>query len=632
MTAEPEHKFEALLDYLKRSRGFDFVGYKRSSLMRRVEKRMEAVSQRDFIDYIDYLEVHPEEFSQLFNTILINVTAFFRDGAAWEFLAREVVPRILAGKPAGEPIRVWVAGCASGEEACSAAIMLGEALGADAFGERVKIYATDVDEEALAQARQASYTAKQLEGLPPALRQKYFEPSRGRFVFRPDFRRSVIFGRHDLIQDAPISRLDLLTCRNTLMYLNAETQGRILARLHFALSDKGFLFLGRAEMLLTHADLFQPVDLKHRVFARTVTGGTRERLLLLAQTGDMETANHLGRFVRLREVSLDVAPVAQIVVDASGALVLTNEEARQQFGLTPRDVGRPLQDLEVSYRPVELRSLIEQARTERRRVRQSGIERRLANDTVQCFELEVRPLQDNGGGILGVSISFTDVTRHWRLGEELKRSHQALETSNQELQSAQEELETTNEELQSSNEELETTNEELHSSNEELETMNEELQSTNEELQTLNDELRQRTAEIDTTNHLFRSILGRLWAGIAVVDHELKVILWNTRAEELWGLRADEVLGQPFVHLDIGLPIEPLIGPVRSCLAGSGETHEQILDATNRRGQSIRCHVTCCALLAEESSARGALLLMRDLRFVEGKLAAQRLGEPERHV
>src|SRR5207249_832402 len=217
-------KFEHLLEYLRQSRGFDFTGYKRPSLMRRMSKRMQTVHVDRFTDYVDYLEVHPEEFAHLFNTILINVTSFFRDEPAWDYLRKEIVPRLLATKRGHDSVRVWSAGCASGQEAYSLAIVLAEAVGMEAFRERVKIYATDVDEEALGQARLASYTPKEMEGMDGALRDRYFEAGSGRYVFRTDLRRSVIFGRHDLVQDAPISRLDLLVCRNTLMYFNAETQ------------------------------------------------------------------------------------------------------------------------------------------------------------------------------------------------------------------------------------------------------------------------------------------------------------------------------------------------------------------------------------------------------------------------
>src|SRR5690349_6236125 len=260
--------FEALLIYLKESRGFDFTGYKRSSLMRRVNRRMGQIDITDYQDYLDYLQVHPDEFTALFNTILINVTGFFRDSDAWDYLRAEVLESIIASKPVDSPIRVWSAGCASGEEAYSLAMSLAEVLGADAFRDRVKIYATDVDEEQLNEARQATYGERQMQAVPPELVERYFEPTGSRFVFRKDLRGSVIFGRNDLVQDAPISRIDLLTCRNALIYFNAETQARILSRFHFALADGGVLFLGKAEMLLSHSSLFTPVDLKRRLFRR----------------------------------------------------------------------------------------------------------------------------------------------------------------------------------------------------------------------------------------------------------------------------------------------------------------------------------------------------------------------------
>jgi two-component system, chemotaxis family, CheB/CheR fusion protein len=246
-TDDANGDLEVLLDYLRRSRGFDFTGYKRTSLSRRIEKRMQTVGADGYLGYLDHLEVDPEEFTHLFNTILINVTGFFRDPLAWEYLAAEVLPRLAADKRDGEPIRVWSAGCASGEEAYTLAMAIAEALGPETVKERVKIYATDVDEDALNQARQARYTAKQVESLPPELLERYFERNGHGYVFSKELRRSVIFGRHDLIQDAPISRIDLLVCRNTL-YLNSDPQAHVLARFNFALREGGYLFLGKAEI------------------------------------------------------------------------------------------------------------------------------------------------------------------------------------------------------------------------------------------------------------------------------------------------------------------------------------------------------------------------------------------------
>ena len=286
---------EVLLDYLRRSRGFDFTGYKRTSLSRRVQKRMQDVGADTYLSYLDLLEVDPDEFTQLFNTILLNVTSFFRDPPTWDYLSGEVMPQLAAAKGADEPIRIWSAGCASGEEAYTLAMVAAEAIGAEAVRERVKIYATDVDEEALTQARQARYDARRVEGVPPELLERYFERSGDEYVFSKDLRRSVIFGRHDLIQDAPISRIDLLVCRNTLMYLNSETQARVLARFSFALREGGYLLLGKAEMLLAHSNVFTSMDLKRRVF-RKVPGATlRERLLVLTDAGAHTAGDDPGR-------------------------------------------------------------------------------------------------------------------------------------------------------------------------------------------------------------------------------------------------------------------------------------------------------------------------------------------------
>jgi two-component system CheB/CheR fusion protein len=626
MSSRPPAGLNALIDYLKRSRGFDFTGYKPASLERRIHKRMIALGVREYPDYVDYLEVHPEEFEILFNTILINVTAFFRDAGAWEFLAERVLPSILERKSGDSTIRVWSAGCASGEEAYTLAMILAEAMGAQGYKERVKIYATDVDEEALARARQATYDAREIAGVPQQLLAAYFEPVDKGFTFRKDLRRNVIFGRHDLIQDAPISRVDLLVCRNTLMYFNAETQARILTRFHFALNDGGVLFLGRAETLLTLANTFAPLDLRRRISTKVPRASLnlRDRLLLIAQNGSGEEGgNGVDLQIRLRESALDAAPIAQLVVDVSGSLVLANERARSLFSLSSADLGRPIQDLRISYRPVEIRSCIDQAYNERLPILLRDVEWHAPGGETRWLDVQVVPLIDSSGTLIGAAIAFTDVSAAKRLQRELEHANQELETAYEELQSTNEELETTNEELQSTVEELETTNEELQSTNEELETMNEELQSTNEELQTINEEFRQRSDELNSVNAFLESILTSLRGGVAVVDSELKVLVWNDNADDLWGLRADEAVGHNLLGLDIGLPVERLKQPMRDCLNGNRQFTELQVEATNRKGRGINCRVTCSPLLGAQHDIRGVIVMMEDLD-------AEQTSEPRR--
>lgn len=606
-------KLEALLDYLKKTRGFDFTGYKRSSLTRRTVKRMEMIGVKDFVDYMDFLEVHPEEFYHLFNTILINVTSFFRDEEAWKYLATSIVPALLKARR-GQGIRIWDAGCASGEEAYSLAMLFCEALGMHEFQNNVKIYATDVDEEAIMQARSATYSETAIQAVPIELRQKYFISVGTKFSFHPDLRRCIIYGRHDLVMDAPISHVDLLVCRNTLMYLNAETQARIISRFHYALEDHGFLFLGKAELLLSYGTLFQAVDMKHRFFRRLSKSASKERTMMVSQVNSSEDAENAGPHPRMRELCFDASLVPQIVVDSAGIMVLANQRARAMFGLSHLDTGRPLKDLELSYRPIELRSLIDKAQMEGHPIKVSKVQRSLPDGRQQMLDVEVSVLSTNEENKVGTSITFTDVTNHYKIHDELQRANQELETTNEELQSAHEELETTSEELQSTNEELETTNEELQSTNEELETMNEELQSTNEELETTNNELRSISSELNNTNGFLASILASLGTAIVVIDSHFKIIIWTLQARQLWGLSEEEVLGQSLLSLDCGLPVEKLKEPVKQFIKAHEQSREILLECTNRRGKRITCRIRLTLLNhTDTSEVKGTVLSMEEV-------------------
>jgi two-component system, chemotaxis family, CheB/CheR fusion protein len=602
VTLEAGDDFERLIEFLRDARGFDFTGYKRASLLRRVAHRCSELGIHDFSQYQDYLQVHVEEFALLFDKILINVTEFFRDSEAWAYLAEKIVPRITAGT---DEIRVWSTGTSSGEEAYSIAILLCETLGEEKFVERVKIYATDVDEDALTRAR-SGYTAKELASLDESLRTRYFEPHGDRFIFRAALRRALIFGRHDLTQDAPISRLDLLVCRNTMIYFTAETQGRILARFHYALNDDGYLFLGRAEMLVTHGSLFTPVDTKERIFTKVARLQLRERLMLLAQSGSAEATSHVARQLRVRELATEEAPSPQVVVDAQGVLVGANEAARKLLELPIGDVGRLLKDLEISYKPVDLRTPIETVTRERRPTTLEGIRVKRPDGMTAVFDIQVAPLVDDDGAVVGVAAQYLDVTAATQLRSDLGRLRQ-------EVQSTKEELETTNEELQSTVEELETTNEELQSTNEELETLNEELESTNSELQSINSDLNLRQLEVGRLNKLLLAVTGNIEVGAAVLDRSGRVQVWNERAADLWGVRSDEVLGRSFFDLDIGLPADQLRNLIGAGESGSQLHDELVVVATTRKGKQIRCRVMAHTL-GDGDQPTGVVLVMEELR------------------
>jgi two-component system, chemotaxis family, CheB/CheR fusion protein len=598
---------EALLEFVKETRGFDFTGYKRSTIQRRVAKRMTAVGVERFDDYLDYLELHGEEFAELFNALLINTTGFFRDSQTWEYLAADIAPQLLAARPDPAPIRVWCAGCASGEEPYTVAMVLARVMADSAFRERVKIYATDIDEEALDYARHGAYLPRQIEEVPHDALERFFERTDQRYVFRKDLRRCVIFGRNDLVQDAPISRIDLLVCRNTLMYFTAETQAQILRRFQFALDDDGYLLLGKSEMLITHTDLFAPVELKRRVFRKVIKRSLRDRVRVMSGsairgTQPMETEN-------LREAAFEVGAPAQVVLDHNRSLMMANEAARRMFGLGLNDFGRPVQDLELSYRPIELRSHLDSLGRDLRPVEVKAVNWR-AGDADRSFDIRLMPLLSDGA-TMGTSIVYVDVTEAHRLKEQLTSSKRELEQAYEELQSTVEELETTNEELQSTNEELETTNEELQSTNEELETMNEELQSSNEELETMNEELGHRTQEVNDINSFLETILATIGFAVAVVDRNSRVQIWNGKARELWGVTPEEAEDHYLLSLDIGLPLDELRQQLRATLAGQSEREEVVLEATNRRGNPFQCRVTFLPLTdASDGSAPGVIMMM----------------------
>ena len=529
-----------------------------------------------------------------------------------------MLPELLAAKAPDEPIRVWCAGCATGQEAYTVAMVLAELLDADAFLGRVKIYGTDVDEEALAIARLGIYSQKEVESVPEELRSKYFERADQRLAFRKDLRRAVIFGRNNLVSDAPISRLDLLVCRNTLMYFTAETQGRVLRHFHFALRDDGVLMLGRSEMMVSHRDVFSAVDLKRRIFRKT--GRAIDLQSRIAAVADGEAAGPpLSELDRVgRDAALDLGPHPQVIVSRTGALAFANLPARALFGIDRDDVGRPLHELELSQHPTELRGAVDDAMRERRRM--SLGEQRFSppKGDARVLEVTVAPLLPDGGAAVGVSIVFEDVSRYESMRRELEGNRRDLELAYEELQSTIDELETTNEELQSANEELQTTNEELQSTNEELETMNEELQSTNVELETINDELRDRTSDLNRVNDFLETILTSLGLGVAVVDRQQRVQVWNRHAEDLWGLRQHEAVEHHLLSLDIGLPVEQLAASLRTVLSGSSEREQAVLEAVNRRGRTIVCATTIMPLVSggdgdgDGAPVRGAIVLMED--------------------
>jgi two-component system CheB/CheR fusion protein len=602
----PDDTFEALLTYLRDERGADFTGYKRPSLTRLINRRMQTAGVDSYDAYLDHLQVEPDELKSLLDTLLINVTAMFRDPAAWEEIRENLLPIMLAQLEPDEPIRVWSAACATGEEAYTLAIVLHEILGDEEYLRRVKVYATDADEGALQIARQGRFSATSLEPLTDAQRELYFQPEGKQFRFRPDLRQTIIFGRHDLLQDAPISRVLLLTCRNVLMYFNTDTQARVLERFPFALHEHGILMLGKAEMLLTQSQMFTPVNLSQRIFkARNMARSSR--LAALAVGGP-------GRDIHLRRVTgaaFVAAPDAQLVIDSHGVLTLFNDRAERDLGLARPDLGKPFNELALATRPLDLRGAVAAVQASGQAADYRDVH--WVQGAATHWNIRVAPLPD-GADVIGVHVVFQDVTSVQALCEQLERAHHDLSTAYEEVQSASEELETANEELQSAVEELETTNEELQSTNEELETMNEEMQSTNEELQALNDELRDRTLQVDDSNGFLQSILEGLDIAVVVVDGDYRVQLWNSGAERLTGLRAFEAEGLLLLDVGLGLPVDEMHAALRGVISGELTVGEVVADVPNRFGRTSRRTLRATSL---RNNAKGAVVTFEDSDYTD---------------
>ena len=576
VAAASDRGLQALLEKLSETYKFDFREYKAASLMRRLRTRMGQVHADSFEAYAQFMKEHPEEHVTLFNTILINVTGFFRDAEAWTTLAEEVIPRIVTDAADTRSIRIWSAGCASGEETYSLAILLAEHLGNRASEFQVRIYGTDVDEDALAAARHALYRTEHLKDLSDHLLARYFLRDGQLWRLRRDLRRWCIFGAHNLVQSPPLSHVDLLVCRNVLIYFTGPLQERMLSRFHYAVRDGGYMFLGRSESLLTRSKLFAPVNLKWRIFQRipsSLRGAPPLTVPPQSSTAPAELYAGVEPGRARVQRTLDALPSPVIVVDPVDTVLTWNPAAEALFEIPiVHAIGRNFRDLDVSYRVEGLRARLEDVKVRQAGERMDDITFTRRDGELVHANIVIAPLFE-ASRFIGALISVENATDHARLKEQMMRIAEQHATAIEELQSTNEELETTNEELQSTNEELETTNEELQSTNEELETTVEELQAANAELAALNGELEERGVELERLDVYHRGVVNSVEQGMVVIDRLGVVRTWNHTAERMWGLRSEQVVGRDFFSLPFAALVE-LVRPVFERMLATGETQQ----------------------------------------------------------
>jgi len=420
----------------------------------------------------------------------------------------------------------------------------------------VKIYGTDVDEDALVTARAGLYRLEALKDVPRELLDKYFVREGQMYRLRRDLRKWCIFGRHDVTQDSPLSHIDLLLCRNVLIYFDSDLQGRVVPRFQYAIREGGYLFLGKSESMLTRSRRFVPLDFKWRIFQRVTPPDLAGKAIAADQPPFRPPARQprSEQLAGLRaEAVIEALQSAVMVIDPSDTIVTWNSAAEQLYDI-PMDaaLGKKFRDLDVSYRMEGLRSRVEEVKTTLARTRIGTVTFPRRSGDVLHLAVSVAPLFDDRRRLAGTLVAAEDVSELARLRDELDRISEQSATANEELQSTNEELETTNEELQSTNEELETTNEELQSTNEELETTIQELQSINTELGTTNAELEKRTAELNRLDQYHQCIFDALEAALFVLDEAFTVRTWNREAAGLWGLRQEDAINRDFFSLPIG--------------------------------------------------------------------------------
>jgi two-component system CheB/CheR fusion protein len=627
--APSDRGLDSILEKIRDSRNFDFRNYKRGTLLRRIERRMQDRSKKSTKDYAALLDRDPNEVDSLISSMLIKVTSFFRDPEAWEELSTRSLPQMLSEKAPGEEIRVWSAGCATGEEAFTAAMVLAEAMGPSFGNNEIRVFGTDVDEKAIAYARKGFYTQQQVESVPKRLLAEWFIPEGNGFAVRKELRRSVVFGINNLVSDAPISRLDLLICRNVFIYLDATLQKRVLTRFHYALRRHGVLMLGKSELIPFAARIYEPIDTARRIYRKDGgrdLAGAQERLIGLLQqetvARDVEHRNEPGAIDPFHRGVLESLREAVLATSIDGNVMFWNQAASHLWNRPEREtVGKKLAALNLPGLSGELliekTSAVREGRSERET--SEGIVGHSGDGAGIHVLVEVSRMRDGSGHVSGLVYVVHDVTAVHGIENELRKANEErqsafeeLQTINEEMQSSNEELETTNEELQSANEELQTTNEELQSTNEELETTNEELQSTNAELDATNRELAHRTDEMNELAFSQRAIIRSLSAAVIVLDQAGRVTLWNLAAERLLGVAETEALSQVLWTLHVPALNRNSLAKVRKSLGQNVTTRLEEITYELPGGMPGKALLTAVPII-DGGTPLGAVIILDDV-------------------
>jgi two-component system CheB/CheR fusion protein len=569
-----DEDLEKVFRLLRTSSGVDFRHYKAPTIRRRLQRRMALHKISGIAQYLKHLQEHPGEVQQLYQDILIHVTRFFREPGSFEALTSRALPKIIDGHRADDPVRIWVSGCSTGEEAYSFAMCISEFMSARTTELPIQIFGTDISEAAIEHARSGIYPESIAADVSPERLRRFFTKVDHSYRIHKSIRDLCVFARQDVTRDPPFSRLDAILCRNVLIYMSTVLQQRLMTTFHYALKPDGILMLGQAETIGAHADLFDLVDKKYKIYRKRAEAVAPNLGFTLDYTG-LRSGLPKARAAARDEVGAIQNEVTRYILDTYGPPGVVVDEHHQivQFrGQTgrflepaPGDASLNLLRMAREGLVYGLRKLISEARQKHVSVRKHGVRLR-ANGGWRTVSIEVVPLI--GGGKNHFLVLFGDdkggtgaPLRPGRRAEaprgkvpaagttrRLSELQHELAASREYLQSIIQELEAANEELQSANEEILSSNEELQSTNEELDTAKEELQSTNEELNTVNEELHGRNEELSRVNSDLVNLLASIQIAIVIVSGDLRIRRFTPMAEKLLNLIPSDV-GRPIGHI-----------------------------------------------------------------------------------
>lgn len=582
---------QKILNLVKTSTGNDFSQYKKSTVYRRIEKRMSLHEITGYSQYLKYLQDHQEEIKHLFDDMLISVTNFFRDPEAFESLKFEVFPKLLANKPDNYVVRVWVPACATGEEAYSLAMLLHEYCQENNKNFKLQIFGTDINEESIQKARMGVFLDNIKAEISSERLEKYFLKIDGSYLVKKEIRESVIFAIQNITKDAPFTKLDLLSCRNMLIYFGADLQDRLIPVFHYSLKPDGVLFLGSSESLGKFSDAFKVIDKKWKLFQKldAYSHNISSNLVFKAAsavmggTAEIKKPKDTGLADLVHRTLMNSFTPPGVLINERGDILYVHGHTGKFLEIASGQANLNILNMAKEGLQYDLHSAVHEAIVHKREAVRTGIQLKSAGSQVRII---VKPVDSPETSLMILLVIFEEIEgpkppRDEIKGKKKKYTGKAeelrleLQVTRENLQTTIEELQASNEELQSANEELQSTNEELQSTNEEMETSKEELQSVNEELITLNAELQSKIEQLSRAEDDMRNLLNSTNIGTIFLDSEMRIKRFTSEAVKIINLINTDV-GRPIEHIVTNLHYNSLTNDIKGVLTSLNSIEREV--------------------------------------------------------